>query len=365
MLQRRISPAKKYMRRTLQVIALIGTIIVGIVALALIASQTPWFRDWLRRFVVKHAGNYVNGTVQIGSLGGNLFYGVELGDLAIDVNGEHIVTLKQVELQYSIGELISNGLTVRQIVLTQAYVLLRHDANGWNVASLVKRQEQEADRQGPGKPISMPDIEIVDGRAVIEDKAPADAYRLPSRVDSLNVKAGFAYAPVHYSLTLDKFQFSGKAPDLNVTDLTGRVGTRDDNLNIEKLSVKTAQSSVTIDGVVQKYLQDPSLQLTVSAPRLSLPEFAGVLPSVRGYDLHPSLDLKATGPQDNLKLALTARSEAGNVKGTMTADAKAPDFGARGDVDVEKLNLAPLLKDPAQKSDITAHAAVDVKMASA
>src|SRR4051794_25696403 len=49
----------------------------------------------------------------------------------------------------------------------------------------------------------------------------------------------------------------------------------------------------------------------------------------------------------------------------MTADAKAPDFGARGDVDVEKLNLAPLLKDPAQKSDITAHAAVDVKMASA
>jgi autotransporter translocation and assembly factor TamB len=365
MLQRRISPAKRYLRRTLQVVALVFTLLIGIIALALIVSQTPWFKDWLRRFVIRESKQYVNGNLSIGSLGGNLFYGVQLGDVALDVNGEHIVTLKRLEIKYSIAELVSSGMTVQQIRLDQPFILLRHDATGWNVANLVKRQEQEADRQGPGKPISMPDIEIVDGRAVIEDKAPADAYRLPGRVDSLNVKAGFAYAPVHYSLTLDKFQFSGKAPDLNVTNLTGRVGTRDDNLNIEKLSVKTAQSSVTIDGVVQKYLQDPSLQLTVSAPRLSLPEFAGVLPSVRGYDLHPSLDLKATGPQDNLKLAVTARSEAGTVKGTMTADAKAPDFGARGDVDVEKLNLAPLLKDPAQKSDITAHAAVDVKMASA
>src|SRR5690242_21907546 len=89
MLQRRISPAKKYMRRTLQIIAFIGTLVIGIVALALIASQTPWFRDWLRRFVVREAANYVNGTVSIGSLGGNLFYGIQLGDLAIDVNGEH------------------------------------------------------------------------------------------------------------------------------------------------------------------------------------------------------------------------------------------------------------------------------------
>ena len=76
MLQRRVSPAKKYVRRTLQIVALVGTLLVGIIALALIASQTPWFRDWLRGYVVRQAGQYVNGTVSIGSLGGNLFYGI-------------------------------------------------------------------------------------------------------------------------------------------------------------------------------------------------------------------------------------------------------------------------------------------------
>src|SRR4051812_37064401 len=353
MLQRRTSPAKNYMRRTLQVLALVGTLIVGVIALALIASQTPWFKDWLRRFVVKQAGNYVNGTVQIGSLGGNLFYGVELGDIAIDVNGEHVVTLKQVELKYSIGELVSKGLTVRQIVLTQPYVLLRHDANGWNVANLVKRQEQEADRQGPGKPLSMPDIEIVDGRIAIDDRAPSTAYTLPSKIDGLNAKAGFEYAPVHYSLALDRFTFNGHAPDLAVQTLTGRVATRGDDLNVEKLFLQTGQSSVTIDGVVRSYLTNPALQVTVSAPKLSLPEFAGVLPAVQGYDLHPTLDLKATGPQNNLQLALNVTSEAGAVHGELTTDAKAPDLNAKGNVTLQQLNLAPPVKGPAQKRNIS------------
>ena len=365
MLQRRVSPPKKYFRRTLQVIALVGTLIVGIIALALIVSQTPWFRDWLRRFVVREAKQYINGELSIGSLGGDLFYGVQLGNVAIDVNGERIVTLKQLEIKYSIAELISNGMTVRQIRLEQPFVLLRHDASGWNIANLVKRQQQEADRQGPTRPLSLPDIEIADGRAFIQDTAPSEAYRLPGRVEGLNVKAGFEYAPVHYSLTLDRLSFAGKAPDLTVTQLAGRVGTREDTLNVEKLSLQTTQSSVTIDGVIRDYLNNPSLQVTVSAPRLSLPEFAGVLPPVRGYDLHPSLNLKAAGPQDTLEVTLDEKSEAGAVQGTIVTDVKAPDFGARGDATVQNLNLALLLKDPAQKSDITGHAVFDVRLLSA
>src|SRR5215210_7823819 len=103
MLQRRVSPVTNYFRRTLRIVALVGTILIGIIALALIASQTPWFRGWLRGFVERQAKQYVNGTVSIGSLGGNLFYGLELGDVNIDVNGEHILTLKRVEVKYSIA----------------------------------------------------------------------------------------------------------------------------------------------------------------------------------------------------------------------------------------------------------------------
>ena len=94
MLQRRASPATNYLRRTLQVVALVGTLLVGIVAFALIVSQTPWFRDWLRKVAIKESKQFLNGDLSIGRLEGNVFYGVQLKDIAIDVNGEHIVTMK-------------------------------------------------------------------------------------------------------------------------------------------------------------------------------------------------------------------------------------------------------------------------------
>ena len=69
---------RRDLRRLLQVIAIVGTLFVGIVAVALIVSQTPWFKDWLRRYIVRESKQYLNGELSIGSLGGNLFFGVQL-----------------------------------------------------------------------------------------------------------------------------------------------------------------------------------------------------------------------------------------------------------------------------------------------
>ena len=365
MLQKRLARTRTYLRRTIQAIALAGTLIVGIVALALIVSQTPWFRDWLRKFVVRQAAQYVNGTLSIGSLGGNLFYGVELGDVEISVNGERIVALKRVEIAYDVTEVISRGRIIRQIVVREPYVLARHDATGWNLRTLVKRQEREANRQGPSASLSLPDIQIVDGRASIDDRAPSNTWRLPSSIEGLNANAGFEYEPVHYSVTLNQFSFTGHAPDLAVQNLAGRFGARNDDLHVEKLFLQTPQSALTVDGVIRGYLATPSLELTVSAPTFSLPEFAPVVLALRGYDLHPTFDVKTEGRQDALKLALNVQSEAGDAHGVVTADFKSPDLGVGGEVNVRRLDLAPLLKNPAQRSDITGHARLDVRVASA
>src|SRR6185436_3396841 len=56
-------------------------------------------------------------------------------------------------------------------------------------------------------------------------------------------------------------------------------------------------------------------------------------------------------------------SEAGGAHGMLTTDAKAPDLNAKGNVSLEALNLAPIVKDPAQKSEITGSARFDVRLA--
>src|SRR5436190_17356146 len=55
-----------------QVVTFVGTLMIGVLAVALIVSQTPWFKDWLRRYIVRESKQYLNGELTIGGLGGNL-----------------------------------------------------------------------------------------------------------------------------------------------------------------------------------------------------------------------------------------------------------------------------------------------------
>jgi autotransporter translocation and assembly factor TamB len=351
------------LRRILQVVALVGTLMVGVLAVALIVSQTPWFKDWLRRYVVRESKQYLNGELAIGGLGGNLLFGANLSDVAVDVSGERVVAVKSLELDYNVFQLISSGLVLNQIKIQDPVLHVERDANGWNLGRLVKKQEQEADRQGPGRPISLPSIEITGGSVSVNDGLASSAYTLPRRIDGLDVKASYEYAPVHYSVEVDHIRFRGTAPDLSLEQLTGKLAVRDDNLYLEQVKVKTPGTSLTIDGVVQNYLATPVLNLTTTG-NVSLPEVARVVPAAAGYNLHPALNLRAEGPAERLALDMDVRSEAGAVKGRITADVQAPDFAARGTVAVERLNLAPILKDPAQRTDLTGQANLDVRMAS-
>ena len=49
-----------------------------------VEEQTTWFKEWLRGFIVRQAEDYVNGRLSIGRLDGNLFFGVELGDVVVN-----------------------------------------------------------------------------------------------------------------------------------------------------------------------------------------------------------------------------------------------------------------------------------------
>ena len=349
------------LRRFLQAVALAGTLIVGAVAIALIVSQTPWFRDWLRRYIVRESKQYLNGELTIGRLGGNLFFGVQLSDVAVDVSGQRVVAVKDVEVDYSVFTIVSKGVVLDQLKLVEPKLRLEKADRGWNVGRLVKEQQKEADREGPRRPIELQSIEISDGTLIIDQNG-TNGYNLPDEIHDLDVKAAFAYEPVHYSVSIDNASFKGRAPQLTLQQLKGNIAVRDDNLYLEKIVIRTDSSSVSVDGVVKNYLQTPVLQLTTTA-NVSLPEVGSIVPAAAGYSLHPAMHVTANGPADRLALDFNVRSEAGNVRGQVTADVKGPDLGLKGKVVTERLNLAPILRSPAQRSSITGTANLDIRLA--
>ncbi|MEP6893045.1 MAG: translocation/assembly module TamB domain-containing protein, partial [Gaiellaceae bacterium] len=282
--------------------------------------------------------------------------------MTVDVSGERVVAVKAIELDYNVFAIIARGLTLQQIKIDQPVLQIERDANGWNLARLVKRQEQEADRQGPTSPVSLPSIEIADASVSLKDST-TTGVSLPKRFENVDVKAGFEYAPVHYSVTLEHLSFRGHSPDVSLQQLTGKLAVRDDNLYMEGVTLKTNETSLSIDGVIEGYLGAPAVKLTTTG-NVSLPEVARIVPAAAGYELHPAINIKADGKADHLTLALDVRSEAGTARGVLMTDVQSPGFAARGDVDVERLNLAPLLKDPEQRTNLTGHAKLDLAMKS-
>src|ERR1041384_7545116 len=149
-------------KRLTHVLVIVLTLIVGAAAAAIIVSQTAWFKNWLRGFIVAQANQYLNGTLSIERLGGNLFFGVEMENIDLTMGGSKIVAMKDLGLKYNVFELITKGLSVDEIRLDKPVIYRGRGGDTGELRRLDKRREPGADRGAPKKPVAIDAIEIAD-----------------------------------------------------------------------------------------------------------------------------------------------------------------------------------------------------------
>ncbi|PYQ91392.1 MAG: hypothetical protein DMG02_05235 [Acidobacteria bacterium] len=350
----------RIVKRLVHVLVIVLTLVIGAAAAAVIVSQTAWFKNWLRGYIVREANLYLNGTVSIERLAGNLFSGVEMENIGVSMNGSQVVAVKDLGLNYNVFEFISKGLSVDEIRLDKPVIYLRREGDTWELSRLVKKQAQEAERQGPGRPISIEEIGISDGSVVVDGPVGTSGVEVPKRFDHVDAKLSFKYEPVRYSIEITHVSFRGSEPSIALNALSGGVAVHDDAVHIEKLALRTAETSLSVDGAVQNYLTEPNLNLQISSDKLSIPEIARLVPALAGVNLQPAFEIKLNGPFDRLGVNMNVRSSAGNALGNIVADILEPGQSVQGDLSVRHIDLSQILNDPKQKSDITANAHVDL-----
>jgi len=358
----------RIVRRLVHILVLVLTLVIGAAAAAIIVSQTAWFKNWLRGYIVREANKYLNGTLSIERLGGNLFFGVEMGNIGVSLNGSQVVAVKDLGLKYNVFELISKGLSVDNIRLDHPVVYLRREGDTWELSRLVKHEQTEADRSGPGRPIAIDSIQIADGAVAIDSPVGTSGVEVPKRFEHLDAKLSFRYEPVRYSIEITNISFRGSEPSIALNTLSGGIAVHDDAVHVEKLTVRTAESSISVDGAVQNYLTKPNLNLQITSNKLSIPEIARLVPSLAGIKLQPAFEIKTNGTFDALHVNMNVRSGAGDVGGNIVADVTGGGTDVRGrprqlvqgDVTVRHIDISQLVAKQ-QKSDITANLHVDVR----
>ena len=269
-------------KRIAHVLIVVLTLIIGATAAAVIVSQTAWFKNWLRGYIIREANTYLNGTLSIERLGGNLFFGVEMENIGVSMDGSQVVAVKDIGLNYNVFQLLTRGLSVDNIRLDKPVIYLRREGDTWSLSRLVKKQETEADRSGPDKPIAIDAIGITDGSIVVESPVGTSGVEVPKRFDHLDAKLSFKYEPVRYSIEITHVSFRGSEPALALNALSGGISVKDDTLFVEKLALRTSETSLSFDGAVQHYLTAPVFNLEISSDKLSLPEIARLVPALVG-----------------------------------------------------------------------------------
>src|SRR5262245_16180715 len=192
----------RIVRRLVHALVLVLTLIIGAAAAAIIVSQTAWFKNWLRGYIVAQANQFLNGTLTIERLGGNLFLGIELENIGVAMDGSEVVAVKDLGIDYNVFDLITRGLSVDSIRLDQPIIYLRREGGTWSRRRRVKKQEQEADRKAPENPISIDAIDVTGGSLVVDGPVGTSGVEVPKRFDHLDAKLSFKYEPVHYSIEI-------------------------------------------------------------------------------------------------------------------------------------------------------------------
>jgi uncharacterized protein involved in outer membrane biogenesis len=351
----------RIVRRLMHVLIIVVTLVIGAAAAAVIVSQTAWFKNWLRGYIVAQANQFLNGTLSIERLGGNLFFGIEMENIGVSLDGSQVVAVKDLGLDYNVFSLITKGLSVDSIRLDKPVIYLRREGDTWSLSRLVKKEAAEADREGPLSPIAIDAIELTDGSIVMDQAVGTSGVAVPKRFEHLDARLSFNYEPVRYSIEITQLSFRGSEPALALNALSGGVAVKGDTLFIEKLALRTAESSLSVDGALQHYLSTPQFNVQITSDKLSLPEFAKIIPALAGVQLQPALELKLDGPMDRLGVTMNVRSSAGQITGQVVADLLTPGQSVAGDLSVRQLDLAPILNDPRQKTDLTADAHVDIR----
>ena len=352
-------------RRSLQVVALLCTLIVGAASMAVIVTQTTWFKEWLRGFIVRQAEDYVNGRLSIGRLDGNLFFGVDLEDVDVTVNGETVVGIKDVGLDYNAFTFLSGGVVLDDIRLTQPVIRVEKDEDGWDIMRLIKARTPDPDEPKARRPIEIGEIGISDGTLYIEDKTVGTSgVEMPERVERLDASVGVTSNEEELTIEISHVSLRAAAPSIGVNALSGVIRRREDALILENVALRTEETSLRVDGTIGN-IEDGArtIDLEVSSDKFDVEEVSRMIPALRGYEMQPAFEISASGPLDRLAIDVNAReANLGQVAGDVTLDAAGPERRVSGTIAMAHLNVAPIVRRPDLKSDLNGEARIDLKL---
>lgn len=319
---------------------LVFVILVGGLRMAL---KSDWLLDYVKDFAVEQANSQLNGELEIGSMRGDLLFGVTISDIRVtDMNREQVLSADSLSVQYTLPSLLRVPYRLDRLELSGAKLNVVQNADStWNVEQLVPpAKEDDTDESDPlywevnrivleNTDIDISsDILLPDGRLSVEDlffQGAAEVFpdRWYASVDQmdLEVREGRLPEPVDFSM---------------------QAVAMDNRITLESLVINTGRSLIQSNAEI---VDANRVRGSVVTDPLSGRDLAAYLDAFpEAIDLKTSLEIR--GDMESLGVQLMLDSGPG---GRVTADARLnvadPYLLHQLSVEAEELNAPVLLDD--------------------
>ena len=127
------------LQRIVNVFLYAGIVLLILFMIFFAVSQTAFFRDKLKNYVVEKVNDSINGKVSIGKLDGTIFTTVILDNTVVALGQDTLLNAKRIEVKTSPLAIFLKMIHVRNVSITDADIRFIKDSAGeLNLSKLVK-----------------------------------------------------------------------------------------------------------------------------------------------------------------------------------------------------------------------------------
>ena len=297
-------------------LSVVAALLVLVLVAVLIVTNTDWGRERARRTAANQIQGAVNGQVEIGRIEGNLLRGARLIGVSVaDSAGRPFVRADTLDVGYSIGDLLSRRISLTDIRLSNAVVVLdQPPGEAWNFVRIFSRpSEPEPARPSRwGQWIELRDLTLVNTSVTVrsEWEPPPDlneAERAEAIREALTgeTRANVIEAPGGYQnlmlfrqmnaelprvvlahpdtlgIPIDIARLSGLAqpfrpPAADIRQLAGALHFRGDTLSFQDVDAELPDSRLSVDGFYD--LEHSELFLRLNGSPVALEDLRWLYP---------------------------------------------------------------------------------------
>lgn len=273
------------MRKRKNRFLLTTSLIIGILLIILLISyfitQSSWFLDFGRKTLISQVNKQINGTLEIGSLQGNIFNNLTLHDLVlIEENSEleksEIIYLKELELKYDLGFLLQKKIIINSILLSELTVNLhQNDKGSWNVTNIpLPKDTTKTDKTSSSWQIEVESLIVSNSKVKISGENLPELLPHEISISQLISQASLG-KELKWKLSKAELAVLPQEITFSLNDLQGNDKM---DITLKQLDISSAKSHLQLTG----YLINQPLRkanLSFEAKPLSFTELKTWLPS--------------------------------------------------------------------------------------